>query len=84
MSSERAAKRTKRSKGFEGIEHWRPRASRRSLSLAQSLDYFLAFFLAADFLVLTGDFLAAFFFAAFGIWIYLPSSNASVRGGMPL
>jgi hypothetical protein len=29
--------------------------------------YFFAFFFAADFLALTGDFLAAFFFVAFGI-----------------
>jgi len=33
--------------------------------------YFLAFFLAADFFDLTGDFLAAFFFAALGMCLHL-------------
>jgi hypothetical protein len=38
---------------------------------APSSDYFFAFFLAADFLALTGDFLAAFFFAALGMCLHL-------------
>lgn len=47
--------------------HWKYPASASLRGTA----YFFAFFFAADFLALAGDFLAAFFFAAFGICLYL-------------